>query len=81
MQAIELPTREQTRRIKELIKSLGGYVRGYKLDDLSKEEADTLLRRLELPAIYDRLPPDKQKKAYKFMEFMEWLEKGNTPPR
>lgn len=81
MQAIELPTREQTRRIKELIKSLGGYVRGYKLDDLSKEEADTLLRRLELPAIYDRLPPDKQKDAYEFMEFMEWLEKGNTPPR
>ena len=39
MQAIELPTREQMRRIKELIKSLGGYVRGYKLGDLSKEEA------------------------------------------
>lgn len=66
------------RRIKELIKSLGGYVRVYKLDDLSKEEADTLLRRLELPAIYDRLPPEKQKAAY---EFMERLEGGNTPPR
>lgn len=78
MQAIELPTREEVDRIKELIKSLGGYVRGYRLDDLSKEEAETLIHRLELPAIYDRLPPEKQKAAY---EFMERLARESAPPR
>lgn len=75
MQAIELPTREQTDRIKALISNLGGYVRSYRINNLSKKDAEKLLDKLEVIAIYNRLPPDKQKIAY---ELMEWLE-GGTP--
>ncbi len=78
MQAIELPTNEQRRRIKELIAKLGKFVRSYAIDDLSKEDAEKLLEKLEIIDIYSRLPTTHKKFAY---EFMEWLEGGAPPPR
>ncbi|MBO6179499.1 MAG: hypothetical protein J6M62_08875 [Selenomonadaceae bacterium] len=76
MQAIELPTSEQKKRIKELIAKLGKFVRTYAIDDLSKEEAEELLAKLEIIDVYSQLPKTHKNFAY---EFMEWLQ-GGTPP-
>ena len=76
MQAMKLPTNKQVSHLKDLIRNFDGYLRGYKLGDLSKREAEELIDKLEVIAIYTALAPQEKKAAYRYIN--QLAEKGGS---